>query len=64
MKMLLLMFNSLFVKPGVPKLLQNKVVHKINFPRCYSTVRHLHKRFKEHVGNKGPLRTHFETNAF
>ena len=56
------------LKPVVPKMLQNNVVYKINCPRCNSsyvgqTVRHLQQRFKEHVGNKGPLRSHFETCA-
>ena len=56
------------LKPVVPKMLQNNVVYKIICPRCNSsyvgqTVRHLQQRFKEHVGNKGPLRSHFETCA-
>ena len=43
-------------------------MYKIICPRCNSsyvgqTVRHLQQRFKEHVGNKGPLRSHFETCA-
>ena len=54
------------LKPGVPKMLQNNGVYKINCPRCDlsyvgQTVRHLQQRFKGHVGNKGHLRTHFES---
>ena len=53
------------LKPTVPKMLQNNVVYKIDCPGCKSsyvgqTVRHLQRRFKEHLGNKGPVKAHFE----
>ena len=52
------------LKPSVPKMLQSNVVYKISCPRCKSsyvgqTTRHLQQRFKEHVGNKGPIKSHF-----
>ena len=64
--MTMILFPSL--KFVVPKMLQNNAVYKISCPRCDSsyvikTVRHLKHIFKEHVGTKGPLRTHFETLA-
>ena len=54
------------LKPAVPKMLQSNVVYKIDCPGCNSsyvgqTVRHLQRRFREHIGNKGPMKTHFET---
>ena len=54
------------LKPVVPKMLQNNVVYKIVCPGCESsyvgqTVRHLQRRFREHLGNKGPVKTHLET---
>ena len=50
----------------VPKMLRNNVVYQITCPRCGSsyvgqTVRHLQQRFREHVGNKGPMKSHFES---
>ena len=56
------------LKPSVPKMLRNNVVYKITCPRCGSsyvgqTVRHLQQRFREHVGNTGPMKTHFENCA-
>ena len=52
------------LKPSVPKMLQNNAVYLIKCPRCESsyvgqTTRHLQQRFREHVGNKGPIKTHF-----
>ena len=49
-------------------MLQNNVVYNITCPRCNSsyvgqTARHLQQRFKEHVGNRGPMKTHFEDCA-
>ena len=46
-------------------MLRNNVVYQIICPRCKSsyvgqTSRHLQQRFKEHIGNKGPMKTHFE----
>ena len=54
------------LKPLVPKMLQSNVVYKITCPRCESsyvgqTARHLQQRFREHIGNKGPIKSHFET---
>ena len=56
------------LKPCVPKMLQNNAVYIIKCPRCESsyvgqTTRHLQQRFKEHVGNKGPIRTAYFTNC-
>ena len=53
------------LKPAVPKMLRSNVVYKIDCPGCDSsyvgqTVRHLQRRFREHIGNKGPMKTHFE----
>jgi len=53
------------LKPMIPKMFQNNVVYKIDCPGCESsyvgqTVRHLQQRFKEHLGNKGPVKSHFE----
>ena len=47
-------------------MLFSNVVYKIDCPGCNSsyvgqTVRHLQRRFREHIGNKGPMKTHFET---
>ena len=46
-------------------MLHNNVVYKISCPRCESsyvgqTTRHLQQRFREHIGNKGPVKSHFE----
>ena len=54
------------LKPAVPKMLQSNVVYKIDCPGCDSsyvgqTVRHLQRRFREHIGNKGPMKSHFES---
>ena len=54
------------LKPSVPKMLQNAVVYKIDCPGCESsyvgqTVRHLQRRFREHLGSNGLMRKHFET---
>ena len=54
------------LKPNVPKMLQNAVVYKIKCPGCGSsyvgqTVRHLQRRFREHLGSNGLMRKHFET---
>ena len=54
------------LKPAVPKMLQSNVVYKIDCPGCNSsyvgqTVRHLQRRFQEHIGNKGPMKSHFES---
>ena len=53
------------LKPLVPRMLQSNVVYQISCPGCNSsyvgqTTRHLQRRFKEHTGNKGPVKTHFE----
>ena len=56
------------LKPFVPDMLRNNVVYQIQCPRCKSsyvgqTSRHLQQRFKEHIGNKGPIKSHFENCA-
>ena len=56
------------LKPFVPVMLRNNVVYQIICPRCMSsyvgqTTRHLQQRFKEHISNKGPVKTHFENCA-
>ena len=56
------------LKPFVPDMFKNNVVYQIVCPRCKSsyvgqTTRHLQQRFKEHIGNKGPIKTHFESCA-
>ena len=53
------------LKPLVAKMLQSNVVYRITCPRCESsyvgqTARHLQQRYKEHIGNKGPVKSHFE----
>ena len=45
-------------------MIQNNAVYLIKCPRCGSSfvgqmTRHLQQRYKEHVGNKGAIKTHF-----
>ena len=52
-------------KPTEPKMLWSGVVYKIQCPGCPSsyvgqTVRHLQRRFREHLGNSGIMRKHFD----
>ena len=54
------------LKPQIPRMLQSNVVYKINCPGCMSsyvgqTTRHLLRRFKEHTGNTGPVKSHLES---
>ena len=54
------------LKPMVPKMLQSAVVYKITCPGCNSsyvgqTLRHVQRRFQEHIGNNGLMRKHFES---
>lgn len=56
------------LKPQIPRMLQSNVVYKIECPGCNSsyvgqTTRQLQRRFKEHAGNKGPVKSHFENCA-
>ena len=49
----------------VPKMLLSNVVYKIKCPGCESsyvgqTVRHVQRRLREHLGNRGIMKTHFE----
>ena len=49
---------------SAPKMLQNYTVYKIIYPRCKSryvcqTTRHFQQRLKEHVGNKGVIKSDF-----
>ena len=53
------------LKPQVPRMLQSNVVYQITCSRCMSsyvgqTTRHLMRRFKEHTGNMGPVKSHLE----
>ena len=53
------------LKSPVPSMFQSHVIYKITCPRCMAcyvgqTTRHLITRFKEHVGNRGLLKKHFE----
>ena len=53
------------LKPQIPRMLQSNVVYEIKCTGCNSsyvgqTTRHLQKRFKEHTGNVGPMKYHFE----
>ena len=52
------------LKPSVRKMLRNNPVYLIKCPWCESsyvgqTTRHLQQLFREHVGNKGPIKTNF-----
>jgi len=54
------------LKPQIPRMLQSNVVYKINCPGCMSgyvgqTTRHLLRRFREHTGNTGPVKSHLES---
>ena len=54
------------LKPLVPKMLLSNVVYKLTCPGCTAsyvgqTVRHIQRRVREHLGNKGIMKTHFET---
>ena len=56
------------LKPTVPKMLRSAVVYKIICPGCNSsyvgqTVRHLQRRYAEHIGNNGLMREHFESRG-
>ena len=56
------------LKPMIPYMFQSNVVYQIVCPGCNSsyvgqTTRQLQRRFKEHVGNKGPVKSHFEKCA-
>ena len=49
-------------------MLQNNVVYNITCPLCDlsyvgQTARHLQQRFKEDIGNKGPMKNHFDNCA-
>ena len=46
-------------------MLQSNVVYQITCPGCNSsyvgqTTRQLQRRFREHMGNKGPVKTHLD----
>ena len=52
------------LKSPVPKMLLSNVVYKLKCPGCDSsyvgqTVRHMQRRFREHVGSGGTMRSHF-----
>ena len=53
------------LKALVPHMLQSNVVYKITCPGCNSsyvgqTTRQLQRRFREHTGNKGPVKSHLD----
>ena len=53
------------LKTTVPKMLLSNVVYKLTCPGCESsyvgqTVRHVQRRLREHLGNKGTMKTHFD----
>ena len=53
------------LKPLVPKMLLSNVVYKLTCPGCTAsyvgqTVRHIQRRVREHLGNKGIMKSHFE----
>ena len=53
------------LKPRIPHMLQSNVVYQITCPGCNSsyvgqTTRQLQRRFREHMGNKGPVKTHLD----
>ena len=53
------------LKPSVPKMLLSNVVYQIKCPGCDSsyvgqTVRHVQRRLREHLGNNGVIRAHFD----
>ena len=52
-------------KPPLEKMLRSGIVYKLKCPRCEAcyvgqTSRHLQSRFREHVKNPGPMRTHLK----
>ena len=54
------------LKATVPSMLQSNVVYKISCPQCElsyvgQTARHLQQRFREHTGNKGLIKIHFDS---
>ena len=53
------------LKPIVPKMFMSNVVYKLTCPGCESsyvgqTVRHVQRRLREHLGNKGTMKVHFD----
>ena len=53
------------LKANVPYVLQSNVVYKISCPQCKlsyvgQTARHLQQRFREHTGNRGLIKNHFD----
>ena len=51
------------LKPPVEKMLRSGVVYKLKCPRCSAcyvgqTSRHLQSRFREHLNNQGPMKSH------
>ena len=54
------------LKTMVPKMLQSSVVYKISCPGCNSsyvgqTIRHVQRRYQEHIGNNGLIKKHCES---
>ena len=53
------------LKTTVPKMLLSNVVYKLTCPSCTAsyvgqTVRHVQQRVREHLGNKGIMKSHFD----
>ena len=56
------------LKPTVPKMLLSNVVYKLTCPGCESsyvgqTVRHVQRRLREHLGNNGTIKIHFDQSS-
>ena len=52
-------------KPPLEKMLRSGIVYKLKCPRCDAcyvgqTSRHLQSRFREHINNSGPMKTHLK----
>ena len=51
------------LKPPVERMLRSGVVYKLKCPRCSAcyvgqTSQHLQSRFREHLNNQGPMKSH------
>ena len=55
------------LKPSIPKMFRSGNVYQIKCRGCDSfyvgqSVRHLQTRFREHINNKGPIKSHLNKN--
>ena len=53
------------LKPIFPHMFQSNALYQIQCPSCNAsyaaqTIRKLQRRYREHVGNKGPVKIHLE----